>query len=38
MRTNSTNIGIYGLRFLAWKLMFCAGIVKLSANCPTWNS
>jgi hypothetical protein len=23
-------------RFLIWKLMFMAGVVKLQANCPTW--
>lgn len=36
--SNSINIGVYGLRFLAWKLMFSAGVVKLGANCPTWNA
>ena len=25
-------------RFLVWKLMFMAGVVKLQANCPTWLS
>ena len=24
-------------RFLAWKLMFLSGIVKLQARCPTWE-
>lgn len=24
-------------RFMVWKLMFMAGVVKLQANCPTWN-
>ena len=25
-------------RFLAWKLMFLSGVVKLQANCPTWRN
>eukprot|EP01035_Chromulina_nebulosa_P000130 gene130-189_t len=25
-------------RFLAWKLMFSSGVVKLQAQCPTWES
>eukprot|EP01041_Mallomonas_annulata_P001859 gene1859-3605_t len=25
-------------RFLAWKLMFLAGVVKLQAKCPTWEN
>jgi hypothetical protein len=25
------------LRFLIFKLMFMSGVVKLQANCPTWN-
>jgi hypothetical protein len=25
-------------RFLVWKLMFMAGVVKLQSNCPTWLS
>lgn len=25
------------IRFLAWKLMFMSGVVKLQAQCPTWN-
>ena len=25
-------------RFLAWKLMFLSGCVKLQANCPSWSS
>jgi len=35
---NALNIPLLGCRFLAWKLMFSAGVVKLSANCPTWNA
>lgn len=25
-------------RFLAWKLMFLSGVVKIQARCPTWES
>lgn len=32
------NLPMFGVRFLAWKLMFSAGVVKLQANCPTWNA
>lgn len=27
----------WGFRFLAFKLMFCAGVVKIQALCPTWE-
>jgi hypothetical protein len=33
----SNHYFIWCYRFLAFKLMFLSGIVKLNANCPTWN-
>ena len=29
---------LWCFRFLAWKLMFLSGLVKLQARCPTWEN
>jgi hypothetical protein len=34
---SSSDIGVWPLRFLLFKLMFMSGVVKLQADCPTWN-
>ena len=30
------NITLWLVKWLAFRLMFCSGIVKLSSRCPTW--
>lgn len=35
--STSSDIGVWPLRFLLFKLMFMSGVVKLQADCPTWN-
>ena len=32
----SSNVGVWPLRLLLFKLMFMSGVVKIQANCPTW--
>ena len=32
------NVGCWPLRFLLFKLMFMSGIVKILAECPTWQN
>lgn len=34
---SSLDIGVWPLRFVLFKLMFMSGVVKLQADCPTWN-
>ena len=38
MQSNFSHLGVWPLRFLLFKLMFMSGVVKLQANCPTWNN
>ena len=33
---NCAHVSAYSFRFLAWKLLFLSGAVKLQARCPTW--
>jgi len=33
-----TNVGCWPIRFLLFKLMFMSGIVKIQAECPTWQN
>lgn len=35
--TISNEIGALPMRFLLFKLMFMSGVVKIQADCPTWN-
>jgi hypothetical protein len=35
--TTTTTVGCWPLRFLLFKLMFMSGIVKVQAECPTWE-
>lgn len=30
------NITLWLVKWLAFRLMFCSGVVKLSSRCPTW--
>lgn len=32
------NVGCWPLRFLLFKLMFMSGVVKIQAECPTWQN
>lgn len=32
------DVGSWPIRFLLFKLMFTSGVVKIQANCPTWNN
>ena len=32
------KIGNWPMRFLLFKLMFMSGVVKIQADCPTWNN
>ncbi len=32
------QVGSWPIRFLLFKLMLMSGIVKIQANCPTWNN
>lgn len=34
----SNEVGALPIRFLLFKLMFMSGVVKIQANCPTWNN
>jgi hypothetical protein len=34
----SLHVGCWPLRFLLFKLMFMSGIVKIQAECPTWQN
>ena len=34
----SINVGSWPIRFLLFKLMFMSGVVKIQANCPTWQN
>lgn len=36
--TTTTTVGCWPLRFLLFKLMFMSGIVKVQAECPTWEN
>lgn len=36
-RTSSSTIGVWPLRLLLFKLMLMSGVVKIQADCPTWN-
>lgn len=36
--TATTTVGCWPLRFLLFKLMFMSGIVKVQAECPTWEN
>ena len=38
LTTNDFNVGCWPLRFLLFKLMFMSGIVKIQAECPTWQN
>lgn len=33
-----SQISTWCYRFLAWKLLFLSGVVKLQAKCPTWEN
>ena len=33
----SNEVSTWPLRFLLFKLMFMSGVVKIQADCPTWN-
>ena len=35
--TESNEVSNWPLRFLLFKLMFMSGVVKIQADCPTWN-
>ncbi len=35
--SKSNEIGSWPIRFLLFKLMFMSGVVKIQANCQTWN-
>ena len=35
---NDQEVGAWPIRFLLFKLMFMSGVVKIQANCPTWNN
>lgn len=32
------EVGSWPIRFLLFKLMFMSGVVKIQANCPTWQN
>ncbi|KAL7512122.1 hypothetical protein ACHAXN_009100 [Cyclotella atomus] len=32
------NLGVWSLRFLLFKLMLMSGVVKIQAECPTWQN
>ena len=38
MNDLNVNVGCWPLRFLLFKLMFMSGIVKIQAECPTWQN
>lgn len=41
LRINQTDqrlVGAWPIRFLLFKLMFMSGVVKIQADCPTWNN
>lgn len=35
---NYDDVGVWPVRFLLFKLMLMSGVVKLQADCPTWNN
>ena len=35
---NDKGIGMWPIRLILFKLMFMSGVVKIQADCPTWNN